>query len=553
MGILAFLVLLMAFIYIALGGLRVFLPQLPALTGLPFGSKKYLVVFQNNNELRPAGGFISAFATASFTAGLLTDLKVEDVYWTVDQHPFMEPPYPMKKLLANEWYSGYTFRDANYDEDFPATAQELLRMIHITRPDYKVDGVIAVNYSVIEDLLGAVGPINIDGKDYSKETLFENLEYEVNNIDRHNLEDIKNRKSILKPLASALIKRVLFNPFKLGSACKAIVNSLNKKDIQLYFTDPGLQNLALDNRWAGAWPKDYSGDFLAVVEANLGGMKSDRYIKRNVTYHVKVNEGPQTGGLKASADVIIDVYHYGIENIPLSGDYTGFFRTYIPEGSKNIHVSDNYKADLWQQDANGYHVLGDIVRLKPGEKTQIEYSYDLPQSVLQKDNYQLYVPSQSGAADDDFSVIFEVPQGMRVSGNGMDLKENFAVFEGPLNKDHEFDLTVLPDKNPPNVIYQTVDNLTTISIIFNEKLTVSTAEDPLNYEITDLNAKDPETTDQITIDHIEDTGKGVRIFVKGMTNQPEEQYRVTMQNISDAAGNVIDPNPKTITVVQRFQ
>jgi len=36
-----------------------------------------------------------------------------------------------------------------------------------------------------------------------------------------------------------------------------------------------------------------------------------------------------------------------------------------------------------------------------------------------------------------------------------------------------------------------------------------------------------------------------------MTTQDEERYEVNLRNLRDTNGNTIDPNPRTVTVIQR--
>ncbi len=550
----AIMLFIILFIFSSLGSLRIFLPYYPEISGLPFGSRNYLIVFQNNHELRPAGGFISAYGIAKFRYGFFTGLDMADVYGDIDEHAFMEPPYPMRKLLANRWYKGYTFRDANFNPDFPKTAQELTRMLQITKPNLQVSGVIAVNYSFLENLLGSLGQIEVNGKIFSRDNLFEALEYEVNNIDQHNPEELKNRKGILKSLASAIIKKILLNPFKLRKASDTIVHSLTAKEIQFYFSDPSLEKLMMSQGWAGEWPKITDSDFLAVNEANLGGMKSDRYLQRKVTYHLKVEQDPATGQQNLVGDVLIDLYHFGIENIPLSGSYTGFIRTYVPKGAILLDITPAYKADLWQADDGDLHIFGNIVRLNPGNRIQLHYRYSLPPNLLVRNNYyRLFIPKQSGISDDYYTIITEFPQGLRVEGESFTSRENFGVYQNELNADLNLHLNVLPDKAPPRITSQAIDHLGEITIVFNEDISDASAKDPLNYEITDRDFSNKNLSDHLQLDHIEHSGKGVTLFVKGMSVQPEEHYSIVLQNIADLHGNIIDPNPKTITAVQRLR
>ncbi len=149
-------------------------------------------------------------------------------------------------------------------------------------------------------------------------------------------------------------------------------------------------------------------------------------------------------------------------------------------------------------------------------------------------------------------MIFEAEQGNTIDSQSFKPKENAAIYQQELTSDVSLDLNVLPDKLPPNVIYQAIEAMNKITIVFNENVSNESAEDPLNYELKDLDANHPESTDHLQIDHIDHQGKSVVIYTKYMTSQPEEHYQVTLKNISDTHGNVIDPNPKNITVVQRL-
>jgi hypothetical protein len=348
----AILFFIVTFIISVAGGLRVFFPYAASITGFPFSQKNYLVLFQNNYELRPTGGFISSFANLQFQSGFPTKIEIEDVYGTVDDHDYLKGPYPMEELLADQWYKGYSFRDGNFNPDFPSSAEELIRLYQINNPNAKIDGVFAVNFNLLSDLLAAVGPVEVEGTVLDSQNLFEEITNSVNDVDRHNVESLANRKSILKPLANQLIKKIVFNPFKLRKVSDTITLALSQKDLQLYFRDTNLQEFIIKNRWGGAWPANFSEsktslrDFLAVIEANLGGMKSDRYLQRNITYKVKISEAALQGDENIQAELITEVTHFGIENIPFSGPYTGYFR-FFKHPFEEKTPGRNYQIKSW--------------------------------------------------------------------------------------------------------------------------------------------------------------------------------------------------------------
>ncbi len=538
---------LATFIISVAGGLRVFFPYLGELTGFPFGQKNYLVIFQNNNELRPAGGFISSFGVIQMTAGFPSKIQIEDVYGSIDEHDYIEAPYPMEKLLANEWYRGYTFRDGNYSPNYPDTALELVKMYKQNRPDEHIDGVIAVNFSLLESLLETLGPIEVDGVYLTNDNLFEELTNQVNDVDKHNIDSLANRKSVLKPLSNAIIWKIILNPFKLRKISDVVTRGMATKELQLYFDNTVLQELAVKNRWAGQWPQQVEGDFLAVNEANLGGMKSDRYISRKVDYHVRISEEYFSDGTLPEANVSVELEHYGIENIPLSGPYTGYFRIYNhPEQSEQ-----SYSLSAAGSEAGRSKPFEEIIKILPGEGKTITAKYHLTGQVIQDDVYSLYIPKQAGTAGDLYTVIIELPRGYRVESDNFKARENFGYYQGFLTKDLELNLKILEDTTPPRIVHQQNTQLNHISIHFNEDLNQDYANDPFSYEVTDLNIKNSATSDNLRIKNIETTSKDIQIYTTGQTKQHEERYSVRIKNLRDTHGNVL--SDREITVVQRLQ
>lgn len=547
-------IFLLTFIISVAGGLRVFFPYLGELTGLPFGQKNYLLIFQNNNELRPAGGFISSLGKLQFTAGLPTSIQIEDSYGTIDDHDRLPAPWPMEKLLADQWYHGYSFRDANYSPNFSDSARELMRVYRLTRASEQIDGVIAVNFRVLEDLLESLGPVKVEDKYLSKDNLFEEITNQVNDVDRHNLESLAKRKSILKPLAMAVIKKIILNPFKLRKVSDTITRSLTKKDLQLFFADENLQQLAKRNGWAGEWPTNRAGDFLSVNEANLGGMKADRYLNRSVTYHVTFPEEYFRSTALPQANVQVEINHFGIENIPLSGPYSGYFRIFNDPAQLAAAWSLDpplTTTDLFKQAPSPSRALEEIVKLDPGESYTIQKTYPLPRDIITNDIYSLNLIKQAGTAGDIYTVIIELPRGYRIESDTLESRENIGFWQGPLTTDLRLNLKVVPDQSPPHLVQQLNQELNHISLHFNEDLNQNFAADPFSYQVTDLNVTHPEITDQLRLRQVKTTAKDVHLYLTGQTSQPGEHYSVRLKNLRDTHGNIL--TDRQVTVVQRVK
>jgi len=542
------------FFYIGsvLGDVRIFVPEFKRLTGFSDSQKTYLVIFQNNNEIRPSGGFITAYGIIKFDKGILQNIEINDVYVNTDGHAYVTPPYPLNEFLDKDNRKiSFSFRDANFYPSFPDSARSLERMFLLTNKDAKLDGIFAVNYSFLEDLLESIGEVEVDGQIFDKNSLFSKVEYSVNDIDKHNIEDLKNRKNILKDFANELLEKIKEHPALLKNLCDVTNESLNKKEIQLYFKDEKLESLALSKSWGGQWPTSTSIDFLAFNEANLGGFKSDRYMKRDVTYHLKVTKDSTPNKFKMTAKVDAKISHYGLDNVPISGNYEGYFRVYVPKNSKLIENKSALEK-FQESDKGFFHVFEGMMKLKPGEEKEISYTYQLPSTLITDNKYSLYIPKQSGTENDFYTVVIELPQGYSVKSDSFESRENLAVYKGTLDKDLSFDLEFNSDTSAPYVIYQNIDTLGQITVGFSENISQASASIS-NFKIIDTNEKNTGALDYPKVTSLTSDGKNLKLFIEGMTVQNEERYSLVLSNIKDLDGNKISPDPRTVTLVQRIK
>lgn len=120
------------------------------------GKKTYLVLFQNNMELRPGGGFIGSFGILSVENGTLGKLQIHDVYDADGQlTESIEPPYGLQRYLGvSHWF----LRDSNFDPDFTTDAKQAALFLQ-KETKQKVDGVIAIDTTFLKNLLAVVGSV----------------------------------------------------------------------------------------------------------------------------------------------------------------------------------------------------------------------------------------------------------------------------------------------------------------------------------------------------------------------------------------------------------
>jgi len=531
--------------WLLLGSFRFMLWRAPAFTGFPFGSRTYVVLFQNNYELRPTGGFISTYGVLRFSHGVYKGIEFQDVYGEIDEHDYVEPPLVLSTLLDGEGYQGHTFRDANYNPDFTLAKDDLIEFYNLAYPDERVDGVIAADFHFLEKFVGLYEPVIVDGYELTEQNLFETLSTVVSDIDRHNEEALANRKGITAPLVKQLISKSLL-PWRIPAVLDLVETAFDEKHIIASFNRNRLEKAYMKRGWNGAMPESSAGDFLAVNDANYGGMKSNRYITHDVKYELDVSEGTDVlGNPVVTATTYVTLSHEGIWNIPLSGAYTGYLRTMVPLGADIIVGSDII------EETDSALVIGELVSLQPGESVTYIYSYELPEYVWQNGEYVLHLHKQPGTDADHYEVVVRVPQGMSFDAQGFDVRENVAFYSENLLVDTNLRFAILEDENPPRIVMHEITDFNEITLVFNEPLATDYAGDPLLYQVVDTDYTNPTATDPLIITNIRVDGAAVIISTEGMTIQPDERYSVTIQGLRDLNGNVIDPSPRTLTVIQR--
>ena len=388
---------------------------LPALGGYPQESN-FLILLQNNDELRPTGGFIGVFGLAKTKNGEILSLLTDDSYHldmpAVDKWK-KEPPVPIKKYLKVEnWY----LRDANWVPDWALAAQKINEIyagesLAIGSPAPDFNGIIAINPDFISSLLRLVGPINIKGEDYTPENFQELLQYNVEIAYKDRNISSWNRKEIINELLSELKSRLFNLPAKdWVTLLNTLDSNITSKDIQLYFTNESLQALAR-NLGASGEVKQTTGDYLMVIDANLAAFKSDAVVKKKIAYSVSERNGNTT------ASLTLNYRHEGDFNWRTTR-YRSYTRIYTPMGSRLVSYSglDSDKVDWTALDDPILNktIFGFFFTVEPGTEKDIIIRYTLPDSINKQiinNNYELLVQKQSGRRTQELKVDLNPQKG----------------------------------------------------------------------------------------------------------------------------------------------
>lgn len=436
------------------------------------GSKRYLVVFQNNTEVRATGGFMGSFAEISVQDGIITNMNVPgggtyDLQGSLRET--IAAPEPLQ-LLSARW----EFQDANWFPDFPTTARQVTDFYEDAGGG-TVDGVIAVNATYIADLISLLGPI--DMPEYNRTITSDNFLAETQKIVELEYDREENRpKAFIGDLAPLLLERVMNGePEEFLTLLDRVNQGLLTRDIQIYFSNDELEKTIRDFGWGGEL-KQTTSDYLMIVNTNLGGGKTDGVISEQANVSVNIDpDGIITNTLTVTRR------HFGEPGALFTGvNNVDYVRVYVPQGATLLSatgftIPDNalfdtppedwatdddllYSMDTLTQDPasltaiyneTGKTVFGNWVQTKPGESSTYTFTYRLPFSLSKPtpnmfaafaknalgipttETYSLLIQKQSGILDRTTNISVHIPDTMQKMWASHDL--NSASFENTVD------------------------------------------------------------------------------------------------------------------------
>lgn len=349
--------------------------------------KTLMVLFQNNMEIRPGGGFIGAFGVIKIKNGKVTSMETHDLSNFDGRIPdTVTPPYPMQETLR---VKSWKLRDSNYSPDFAVNAKKAQEFYYMGKGEEQFDGVVGITTNVLTSMLKVTGPIEIEGYPgtYDSENAILALEYQVEKAFEDQGIDRGERKSIMSDLAKEIEKKVFASSIsqKIDLA-KILLADLNQKDIQFNFKDAQLQEVVEASGWAGSVDQNWDKDFLMTSDANLGSFKSDYFVKRSIDYTVDLSKAIPEAKLKITYE------HTAKQKDWMTRDYTDYLRVYVPKNSW-LTSQVNFDNARFEKEL-GKKYFGAIIRVPIGTSRTVEINYTLPASI--KEDYNLKVQKQAG-------------------------------------------------------------------------------------------------------------------------------------------------------------
>lgn len=374
---------------------------------LGYKSKKiYLVLLQNNMELRATGGFIGSFGLLTFEQGKLVNFEVQDVYAADGQlKGHVDPPDRLREHLGEaNWY----LRDSNWDPDFPTTAQRAEWFLD-KEMNIHVDGVLAIDLFTVKDLVGVVGNIKVpdfnvtvDKSNFYEKTQF----YAENNF----FPGSSQKKDFLTALTRELVGKLRESGDRAIPIARVLSDSFSGRHIIGYLHNKQAQATLVQIGWDGGLRNvkcqisnvKCMTDYLMAVDSNVGVNKANYGLSRSFLLNTQVEKDNLAHELTISY----------LNKADAQNGYKNYLRIYVPNNAAfvsttilNSATGEKKEPVVDSSSEHGKTVYGTLVEVPRGESRQVVIRWQIP---IPTDTRALAFlwQKQPGIGEDPVNILF---------------------------------------------------------------------------------------------------------------------------------------------------
>lgn len=354
---------------------------LPTFLGYP-DQQNYLLLFQNNTELRPTGGFIGTYGIIKVANASITSFTSDNVYnldGEADKRGLsITPPSPLTTYNGVfKWF----LRDSNWSPDFPTSAQKALEMYSLEGGTNKnLNGVIAIDPTFISSLLTITGSITVNGTTFTSENFVSKLQQHVTQGFQEQRIDPADRKDIIGDLGKLLLDKLFALPKNRWSEIfVTLEKNLGEKHLLFWMKDTSVETFFAQQNWDGHVTQNQQINDLLVVDANLASLKTDPAVQRTSDY--TLTENPD----HTVTITLRRTYNNTGKLTWKTTRYRTYTRIYVPQGSTFISSSGQMvdckkpkEGTIDKSEDLGHSVFAFFVCTEPGESKTVTLTYQLP-------------------------------------------------------------------------------------------------------------------------------------------------------------------------------
>ena len=343
------------------------------------GPSRYLLLAGNNAEMRAGSGMFLSIGVLSFEDG---SLELSEMEPTGDLTLEEGVEYTDPDLEARwGWTSpNREWRNLSMSPRFPVNAEMASRM-WVAQGGDPVDGVLAVDPFALQALLGAIGPVEVDGEQVDDANVIPLLLHDqyLQVSDAEGGEAQDERREVLSSVAEAVVAQFDATSPDLAALADGLRGAGSGRHLMLWSEERALQRVWADVGVGGA----VDGDDLYLSVDNFGQSKLDQFLEVEGELRTSSDEDGTEVVLEATIRNTTPegepAYITGeepTEEKP-AGTYVGLVTVTMPEAAV---VEPEERFAVFGPDGAS-QVVGTEVVLAPGEVTTVEVTFRLPPGV----------------------------------------------------------------------------------------------------------------------------------------------------------------------------
>lgn len=373
---------------------RPLIKVLPSLLG-ESKERKYLILFQNDKELRPTGGFITAYAVFGVDRGIIKVDKSSDIY-NLDNTIYGKPTAPAPILKYLPQVTQLNLRDTNLSPDYVESMKTFNSLYNKASDKVAVDGILALDTHVLASVIKILddevvaGGIKFTSKTesrcgcpqvvYQLEQLTDkpkSLDLRVTSLQAVN----SSRKDIIGVLLYAIMQKALKSSPKLywGPLVQSMISETNQKHVLFYLFDQDAQG-GIEALNAAGRIKNFEGDYLHINDSNMGGAKSNMFVKQTVAQSYDVSSsGEITKTITVTYKNPFPPSNCNLEAglVCLNATLRDWVRVYVPKGSQLVKAQGS-QVKVTSYEELGKTVFDGFITVNPQGSATYTITYKLP-------------------------------------------------------------------------------------------------------------------------------------------------------------------------------
>ena len=359
-----------------------------------FGDKTYLIILQDNDEIRSTGGLTDVMGLVTVHDGTIASLQY---YYRLSPQ--------LQSLVQLDGPASFTnffgvnaakLSDSNVQYNFASFAPKMQSDFYNVTGN-KVDGIIAVDFTAVEALMAITGPVTVSGEVITSRNVADRLHFDAGTVGNATT-------GVLSTLTFDLARLVLDSSVSQKLALYTTLQTLESEGHVLIYPSQGFwfRNAGGSAASESAPP---GTDSLSVVDTNLGSQKADFGVNRTIDYHVQLfSDGSAISTLTLS-------YTNGCW-----WDYDVFSTALVPPGAELVAVQNTTHAFKGPEVTNGdgFTALSSSLNVSANTTGSVTYTYIQPNVVSASGithHYDLYIQKQAGIDSYVLNVSVQLPTG----------------------------------------------------------------------------------------------------------------------------------------------